>query len=897
MDGVCGCPDSWEHCDGECVDLGSSISDCGACGVMCGAGEACIGGSCECDSPTRRCDGACVDLDTDPDHCGACGVTCGAGEVCIAGSCECEAPTRRCDGACVDFEADPAHCGACGVTCGAGEVCLGGSCECASPTLRCDGACVSVDSDASHCGGCGVICLPGASCVAGACTCPAGYSSVEGRCVEIDECADPAACGRTLAGGEVNACMNTAGSYACTCGAGFGAAGAGLTASCADVDECADPAMCGRGLVGGEVNACTNTEGSYACACGPGFAGTGAGLTASCADVDECAIGADDCDRDPASCANGSGSFACVCPAGFAGSGVGPDGCIWDDPSLLSLVPSSGSLSPSFAPATTAYVLGGVAAGAWSVELTATVAQPGRATITMNGVVVASGIPARFRIDIAPQVVVVAVVTESGAMRAYGVVIPARPFHYVKASNTGAGDGFGAVALSADGSTLAVGAPSEASAATGIDGDQSSEAALWSGAVYVFRRSGATWTQEAYIKASNTELLDEFGTTIALSADGSTLAVGAPNEDSAATGVNVDQTSNAAADSGAVYVFRRSGTVWTQEAYVKASNTEAGDHFGTALALSADGSTLAVGALDEDSAATGVNGAQADDRALYSGAVYVFRWSGTSWAQEAYVKASNTDAYDQFGSSIALSSNGSTMAVAAPTEASAATGVGGDETSNALPGSGAVYSFRRSGAVWSQEAYIKASNSGSTDRFGGAVALSADGSTLAIGAHGEASVATGVGGSGADSARDSGAVYVFRRSTTWAEEAYIKASNTGAGDRFGRRLAISADGSVLAVGAPNEDSAARGVGGAQASDSMRDSGAVYVFRRAGAWGQDAYVKASNSEPGDLFGLSLALSADGSLLAVGGQREDSAATGLDGDQSSNAASNSGAVYLY
>ncbi len=135
---------------------------------------------------------------------------------------------------------------------------------------------------------------------------------------------------------------------------------------------------------------------------------------------------------------------------------------------------------------------------------------------------------------------------------------------------------------------------------------------------------------------------DLFGSSVALSADGSTLAVGAPDEASAATGIGGNQADNSAPGAGAVYVFTRSGTAWSQQAYVKASNTDADDRFGDSVALSADGSTLAVGAVVEASAATGIGGNQADNSAQDAGAVYVFTRSGTTWSQQAYVKASNT---------------------------------------------------------------------------------------------------------------------------------------------------------------------------------------------------------------------------------------------------------------
>src|SRR4051812_17785943 len=219
---------------------------------------------------------------------------------------------------------------------------------------------------------------------------------------------------------------------------------------------------------------------------------------------------------------------------------------------------------------------------------------------------------------------------------------------YGKASNAGAGDGFGvSVALSGD--TLAVGAIAEASWAVGVNppGGQADNSAPGAGAVYVFVRSGTTWTQQAYLKASNTNAYDYFGYSVALSGD--TLAVGAYREDSAAVGANPPggQADNSASDAGAVYVFVRTGTTWTQQAYLKASNTESSDYFGVSVALSGD--TLAVGAIAEASGAVGVNppDGQADNSASGAGAVYVFVRTSTTWTQQAYLKASNTGAGDR----------------------------------------------------------------------------------------------------------------------------------------------------------------------------------------------------------------------------------------------------------
>ena len=398
-----------------------------------------------------------------------------------------------------------------------------------------------------------------------------------------------------------------------------------------------------------------------------------------------------------------------------------------------------------------------------------------------------------------------------------------------------------------------------------------------------------SWAQQVYIKASNTGQMDAFGFSVALS--GNTMAVGAPDEDSNATGVGGNQANNLAENSGAVYVFTRNGNTWIQQAYLKASNTGSHDEFGISVALSGD--TLAVGAHRESSDATGVGGDQASDAAVEAGVVYVFTRNAGVWSQQAYIKASNTDAGDRFGASVAL--EGDTLAVGAHRESSNATGVNNDQLNNLANGSGAVYVFTRNAGAWSQQAYLKASNTEALDGFGAAVALSGD--TLAVTAPGEDSNATGVNGDQHNNLEPfSGAAYVFTRNAgTWSQQAYIKASNAWTQDEFGAALALSGD--TLAVGAVGEDSSATGVNGDQSNQGgYASSGAVYVFtRNAGTWSQQAYIKASNTGFADLFGGSLALS--GNTLAVGAGSEASNATGVNGNQANNSLAASGAVYVF
>jgi hypothetical protein len=198
----------------------------------------------------------------------------------------------------------------------------------------------------------------------------------------------------------------------------------------------------------------------------------------------------------------------------------------------------------------------------------------------------------------------------------------------LKASNAEAGDSLGYdMAISQDGNTIVGGAADEDCYSPGInppgcDNDLKLDSST--GAAYVFFRSGGTWTQQAFIKSSHPNKEDWFGSRLNLSGDGNTLAVGAQLENGGSKGINGKQDDLSAEDSGALYLFTRSGTTWTQQAYVKASNAEAYDEFGSSMALSKDGKLIAIGARSEASAAKGVNGNQNDNSAMGAGAVYIF---------------------------------------------------------------------------------------------------------------------------------------------------------------------------------------------------------------------------------------------------------------------------------
>ena len=441
---------------------------------------------------------------------------------------------------------------------------------------------------------------------------------------------------------------------------------------------------------------------------------------------------------------------------------------------------------------------------------------------------------------------------------------------YVKASNPGSGfvlvegiprpfgDGFG-TSIALNGETLVVGAPSEESCATGINGDQTNNGCPAAGALYVFTRTSETWSQQAYIKASDAHATGGLGNLVAIS--GNTIAAtGTP-----ANGAKV------------IYVFTRTNGSWSQQAMVTPINPPQ-EYYAFSLAL--DGDTLVVGDLTDSTCASGINGDSSVTGCAVSGAVYVFRRTNGVWAQEAYIKPPNRRdniAY-AFGYSVAIS--GDTLVVGAPSEGGCATGVNGDESAIGCFISGAVYVYTRKDGVWTKEAYIKSSvTSRFSGNFGISVALSAD--TLAV--------------IGNDEDYGGRAVYVFTRTNgTWTQQAFIKASNADR-NAFGvTALAILAD--TLALASYGENSCATGINGNQDDHGCDTAGAVYLFeRRAGAWTQEAYVKATNTEPGDQFGLSVALS-DGTV-AVGATGEDSCAKGINGNQMDNNCPMAGAVYVY
>jgi hypothetical protein len=292
------------------------------------------------------------------------------------------------------------------------------------------------------------------------------------------------------------------------------------------------------------------------------------------------------------------------------------------------------------------------------------------------------------------------------------------------------------------------------------------------------------------------------------------------------------------------------------ESKIVASDAQASDQFGYSVSMSADGTYAIVSAVGEDGGAGNpITGA---------GAAYIFSRSGSSWTEQAILRASDAQTSDAFGWNVSISSDGSYAIVGAQTE-----DAGGNNA-------GAAYVYVRSGSTWTQQAKLTASDAQANDRFGISVSMSSDGTYAIIAAYGED------GGAG-DPIADAGAVYVFTRSgSTWTQQAKITASDAQAYDAFGISVSMSSDGTYAIVGSYNE------AGGA--GDPLSGAGSAYIFTRSGSsWTQQAILRASDAQVNDFFGVKVSMSSDGSYVIVGAHQEDGGA----GDPLSAA----GAAYIF
>lgn len=311
-------------------------------------------------------------------------------------------------------------------------------------------------------------------------------------------------------------------------------------------------------------------------------------------------------------------------------------------------------------------------------------------------------------------------------------------------------DQFGAsVAIDGDGTRVAI----------GVQRDETTPGGGTTGSIRVFRRSGTAWTQEAMLVAP-TSPGSLFGHCVAMSADGSRIVAGAPQHDAGRGGAWVfvrsgtswsletslgavlssepgygrsvaitDDASRAIVgapfddrswpDAGSSHVFVRSGTTWTHEARLEHSLPAGADRGGWSVALSADGSRALVGVI-QDSLPAGAS------EIGFAGTARVFRRDGTSWVQEATLRAFDARASDQLGVAVALSADGSRAVVGAHL----------DDVGTVL-NQGTARVYVRSGTTWTEEATLQAADGEQNDYLGSAVAITSDGALALVGARGD----------------------------------------------------------------------------------------------------------------------------------------------------------------
>jgi len=352
------------------------------------------------------------------------------------------------------------------------------------------------------------------------------------------------------------------------------------------------------------------------------------------------------------------------------------------------------------------------------------------------------------------------------------------------ASDGAANDHFSEYAVALDDNTALIGAY--------YDDDKGAN----SGSVYVFTRTGTTWTEQQKLLAIDGAAGDNFGVSVTLSGD--TAIIGAPGDENL---------------TGSAYVFTRTGTTWTQQAKLTAPDGVPDAFFGYPVSLSGD--TIMIGANQDD------------DNGYWSGSVYVFIRTGTTWTQQAKLIASDGGVEDGFGYGISLV--GDTALIGA---------IWDNDYGNH---SGSAYVFTRTGTNWTQQQKLLPSDGVTDAQFG--ISVSLDGNTALIGANRDD-----------DNGLRSGSAYVFTRTgTTWTQEAKLIASDGATEERFGIDVALEGDTALI---------------GSETPDNGDNSGSVYVFTGTGnTWTEGQKLLASDGASVDWFGFSIALDGDTALFAA------------------------------
>jgi hypothetical protein len=315
---------------------------------------------------------------------------------------------------------------------------------------------------------------------------------------------------------------------------------------------------------------------------------------------------------------------------------------------------------------------------------------------------------------------------------------------------------------------------------------------------------------------------DFFGSSVGVSGNGTTAVIGAANDE--------DPDGD---DAGSAYVFQREGSEWSEETKLAAEDGDSEDFFGVSVGVSGDGTTVIIGASgDEDP-----NGEDA-------GSAYVFQRESGAWSEEAKLAPGDGEEEDRFGSSIGVSSDGTTAVIGADNDDIFIIGNTNGEDA------GSAYVFQRESGAWREEKKkLTAEDGDSNDRFGFSVGVSSDGTTAVIGASGDED----------PNGEDAGSAHVFQQEDgAWSEETKLTAEDGDEDDGFGGSVGVSSDGTTAIIGARFDE-----------DPNGENAGSAYVFGRAGgAWSEKAKLAAEDGDSEDLFGVSVGVSGDGTTAVIG-----------------------------
>jgi len=325
----------------------------------------------------------------------------------------------------------------------------------------------------------------------------------------------------------------------------------------------------------------------------------------------------------------------------------------------------------------------------------------------------------------------------------------------------------------------------------------------YSGSAYIFKRDGTVWTEQSKLLPFDGEAHEVFGVSVSI--DGDYAIIGAAHDN------------HNGYYSGSAYIFKRNGTIWTEQSKLFPSDAKKDQQFGCSVSM--DGDYAIIGALGDK-----IYGE-------YSGSAYIFKRNGAVWAEQSKLVPSDGEICLCFGNSVSI--DGDYAIIGAP----------GDNDNGY--GSGSAYVFKRDGTVWTEQSKLLASDGEPYESFG-LESISINSDYAIIGARGDD-----------DNGIRSGSAYIFKRDgNIWIQQVKLLPSDGEAYGYFG--TSVSIDGDNALIGADYDD------------DNGNEAGSIYVYKRDGlTWSRHVKLLAPDGIKDDLFGCSVAIAGDNAIIGAKG----------------------------